>query len=144
MPELLRLTHLIGLGWGLGAATVKTVLLLRCFTDRSLLASYLPLSRTITRHIVLGMVVLTLSGIGFLVLGYPVTRVLVTKLVLVAAIWVLGPIIDNVAEPKLRRLAPAAGAPASPEFLHFQKRHLALELLAAGLFYAIVVVWVMR
>jgi len=50
------------------------------------------------------------------------------KLILVGAIWVLGPFIDNVVEPEFQRLAPATGEPASPEFIRVQKQYLALEI----------------
>lgn len=53
-------------------------------------------------------------------LAYPITMRLVLKLILVGAIWVLGPVIDNVVEPKFRKLAPAAGEAASPEFIRIQ------------------------
>ena len=57
--------------------------------------------------------------------------------------WVLGPVIDNVTEPKFRKLAPAPGEPASQEFLLAQKRHLPLEVIATALFFAIITLWVL-
>jgi hypothetical protein len=87
------------------------------------------------------MVLLTLSGIGWLLLGYPFSALLVVKLVLVAAIWVLGPYIDNVIEPEFRKLAPAAGEPISPAFTRIQKRHLRWDLTATLLFYVTIVIW---
>jgi hypothetical protein len=68
---------------------------------------------------------------------------LVLKLIHVVAIWVLGPIIDNVVEPKFRKLAPAAGEVASPEFIRIQKQYLTLEVMATGLFYVIIMMWVL-
>lgn len=141
---ILVLAHLLGLALGLGAATVKLVLLLRCRADPAALPGYLAASKPVTRLIVLGMVLLTLSGIGWLVLGYPLTPRLVVKLVLVAALWVMGPVIDNVVEPRFQALAPAPGAPVSAAFVLAQNRFLAAEVLATSLFYAIVVVWVFR
>jgi hypothetical protein len=99
-------------------------------------------ARPVTRLIILGLALLTLSGVGWLLLGYPFTTLLVVKLVLVAAIWVLGPLIDNVVEPKFRKLAPRSGESVSPEFVRIQQRYLLMEGLATGLFYVIVVMWV--
>ena len=65
------------------------------------------------------------------------------KLVLVGAIWVLGPVIDNVVEPKFRQLAPGAGESASPAFIRIRQQYLLLEVIATGLFYVIVVMWVL-
>jgi hypothetical protein len=87
-------------------------------------------------------VLLLLSGIGFMAIGYSFTPRLVAKLVLVAAIFVLGPVIDNVVEPRFRVLAPRPGTDASPEFVRVRTQYLAIELLATGLFYAVVIIWV--
>ena len=142
LSSLLRLAHVIGLALGVGAATVKTLLLLRCVADRSLLPAYLRVAPLITRQIVLGMVLLTLSGIGWLLYGYPFTAILAVKLVIVAGVWVLGPVIDNAAEPRFRALAPTEGEAASHAFIRVQRQYVALELAATSLFYAAILIWV--
>lgn len=139
---LLTLAHLIGLALGAGAATVKLFLLLKCRSDKSFLKVYFQVARAITRLIIAGMILLTLSGIGFLVVGLPFTPRLAVKVVFVAALWALGPIIDNVFEPKFATLAPEPGAPASPAFITAQQRYVAIEVLATSLFYLIIVIWI--
>ena len=141
-PSSLLLVHLFGLAIGLGAATAKLVLLFRCHADAAFVPTYLAVVRPITRQIILGLVLLLISGIGFMAIGHSFTPRLATKLVLVAAIFVLGPVIDNVVEPRFRVLAPRPGTDASPEFVRVLTQYLALELLATGLFYAVVVIWV--
>lgn len=143
IQPFLMLTHLIGLAWALGAASVKVALLLRCQRDRSFIQAYLEVVASVTRQLVAGLVLLTLSGVGWLLLGYPLTRTLVIKLALVAAVWVMGPVIDKMAEPRFRRLAPAAGEAVSPEFVRAEKAYVALEAAATGMFYLIVGVWVL-
>ena len=141
--SLLSLAHLVGLSLAMGSASVKIVLLLRCKADVTFLPGYLQVSRPITRLIILGMILLTLSGIGWIILGYGLTPRLIAKLVLVAAIWALGPFIDNSIEPRYRTLAPPAGEPASSAFLAHQKRYLTWEIVATSLFYVIVALWVL-
>ena len=143
LTPLLLLTHLIGLALGVGSATAKLTLLLRCKGDRALVPGYLAVARPITRLIVLGLVLLTVSGIGWLLAGYELTLLLDLKLALVVVIWVLGPVIDKVIEPKFRKLAPASGEPASPAFLRVEKQYLMLEVVATGLFYVIIAMWVL-
>ncbi len=143
LPSFLSLAHLIGLALGVGAATVKLTLLLRCRADHALVPVYFQFAKPITRQIVLGIILLTLSGIGWLLLAYPITMRLALKLILVVAIWVLGPVIDNVVEPKFRKFAPAAGESASPEFIRILKQYLMLEVMATGLFYVIIMMWVL-
>ena len=138
---LLTVAHLIGLALGVGAATVKLFLLLKCRKDPAFLNVYLQVARMITRQIIAGMALLTLSGIGFLMVGFPFTSRLAVKVVVVAALWALGPIIDNILEPRFLALAPAVGVPVSREFIKAQGRYVATELLATSLFYLIIVIW---
>jgi hypothetical protein len=142
MWTVLMLAHLFGLALAMGAASVKLMLLLRSRRDHGFVPTYLEIARPVTRLIVLGLILLTLSGIGWLLLGYPFTTVLIAKLILVGAIWVLGPIIDNVVEPRFARLAPVGDELPSPDFLSTQKRYLALEVAATGAFYGVVALWV--
>lgn len=141
VTSLLLMVHLVGLALGVGAATVKLVLLLRSRADPTLLGAYDQIVRPVTRVIVLGLALLTLSGVGWLLLGYPLTPRLLAKLALVGTIWVLGPIIDNVAEPAFRRMAISPDGPGTPAFARVRGRYLTLELIATLLFYAVIVVW---
>lgn len=143
LTSLLALAHLIGLALGVGCATAKLTLLVRCKADHAFAPIYTAVARPVTRLIILGLVLLTLSGVGWLLVGYPLTTSLVVKLVLVGAIWVLGPVIDNVVEPKFRQLAPVPGESASAAFLRIERQYFLLEVTATGLFYVIVVMWVL-
>ncbi|HSB18756.1 MAG TPA: hypothetical protein VLD85_01975 [Anaeromyxobacteraceae bacterium] len=140
---ILTLIHLLGLGLAVGAAAVKLTLLLRGRADAAAIPAYLAVAAPVTRLIVVGIALATLSGIGFLALGRPLTPILIAKLGLVAAMWVLGPIIDRAVEPRFARLAPSPGSPASPGFARAQGQHLALEVLATSLLCAIAVLGVL-
>ena len=143
LPRLLLLTHLIGLALALGAATAKVVLLLKWSAEPAFGPVYRAVSRPITRQIILGMVLLTLSGLGWLLVGYDFTPRLVLKVILVGAMWVVGPYIDNVVEPKVERLAPAPGQTPSLEFVRMQRHYLTVETMATALLYTIVAMWVL-
>lgn len=142
LSTLLTIVHFIGLTLSVGAASVKVVLLLKCKSDSAMVPVYLKVVRPITKVLITGIILLTLSGIIWLIDGYPFSTELIIKSVLVALIWILGPIIDNVAEPKFKQLAPTANQPASPEFSAIMNKYLALEILATGLFYVIIIYWV--
>lgn len=141
---LLSTAHLLGIALALGAATTKTVLLLRCGADPGFIAAYLALRKLVTRIIIAGLILLVLSGTGFLLVGAPLTGRLVAKLVLVGAIVVLGPVIDNVAEPRYARSAPGPGASVTAEFLGARRLYVGLELTATLLFYVVVAFWTLR
>jgi hypothetical protein len=116
-------------------------LLLRCKADPAFVATYLGVARPITRHIILGLVLLTLSGIGWLAMGYGFTPRLAAKIALVLAIWVLGRVIDNVIEPRFRA---SALEPGSVAFARTRDAYVAWEVVATGLFYLILILWMLR
>lgn len=141
MMNLLIAVHLFGLSLGLGAATTKAMLLLRCRADVDFIAAYLTVHRLITRVIITGLVLLILSGIGFFFVGVPLTDRLTVKLVLVAAILALGPVIDNVAEPRYVKAVPTPGVPPSSEFVSARRFYVTLEITATLLFYVVTAFW---
>ncbi len=140
---ILSLTHLIGLALGVGAATVKLVLLIRCNSNYEFVPVFLKVTKTITRIIVIGLILLTLSGIGWILLGTYFTPLFIIKLFLVGSVWVVGPFIDNAVEPKFKKLAPAPSEQATPEFIRIQKQYLLLEAFATLLFYVITILGIL-
>lgn len=141
--SIITISHLFGLALGAGAATVKLMLLLRCRSNHDLVQVFLKIARPVTHLIILGLILLTLSGIGWILIGVPVTKLLLVKIFLVLVIWILGPVIDNVVEPKFKKLAPEPGGQASPDFIAIQKQYLMLETIATSLFYVITVMGVL-
>ena len=97
----------------------------------------------IVRIIITGLIFLTLSGIVWLILGASWNTTLIIKIILVVILWTLGPYIDNVVEPKFRKLSPLPGQQALPEFIQIQKKYLLIEGVATILFYIITFMGVM-
>ncbi|MDH4184611.1 MAG: hypothetical protein OEV92_10340 [Nitrospinota bacterium] len=141
---VLLLLHLLGLAMAVGVGAAKVLLLIKCYKDHTLLHSYFKLVKAMTGMLIVGFILLTLTGIAWIATGYPFTLLLGIKVALVVVVWILGPYIDNVAEPALVKLTPAPGAQPSPEFLAAQKKHLVLETVAEGLFVLIIILWVVR
>ena len=143
LPSFLTFVHLIGLAIAIGAATVKLTLLIKCRSNSDFISVFIKASKPITKLIITGLVLLTLSGIGWLLMGYSFTTLLIIKLVFVGAIWILGPVIDNVIEPKFLKLAPASGQQTSSEFSSALNKYIGMEIIATGLFYVIIIIWVL-
>ena len=141
--SLLTFIHLIGLAIGVGAATVKLVLLFKCKIDHNLVNVFVKVSKPVTQLIIFGLILLTLSGIGWIILGYSFTSLLIVKIVIVAAIWIIGPLIDNVIEPKFNKLAATEDQHNTSEFVKILNKYLMMEVLATGLFYVIIIIWVL-
>ena len=144
LAPLLVLAHLIGLALAVGCATAKLMLLIRGTVNQAFMPAFAAVSRPVTRLIVVGLALLTLSGVGWLLVGYPFRPLLIVKLALVGAIWLLGPIIDKVVEPRFQALAASPGAADSAAFVRSRRQYLMVEAAATGLFYVIVVMWVLR
>jgi len=134
LDSLLRLVHLVGVALGVGAATVKLVLGLRARNDPALLPAFLAVRKPVTRILISGLGLAVISGGVWLVRGYPFSPLLVAKLVVVAAIFALGPVIDNVFEPRLE--TASAG---TPQLAAAQRSHLTIETVATLLMYAALV-----
>jgi hypothetical protein len=141
---LLPIFHFIGLALGVGAATVKVWLVLKCRSDNTFISVHARVAPILTRQIVVGIILLALSGIAWLAAGYSITPLLIVKIILAASILAIGPIIDNVIEPKYYRLAPTAGEAATADFIRVQNHYLVLEIFATLLFYVVIVMWMLR
>lgn len=139
LSEIIMLVHVFALVLAAGAATIKLLLLFKCKTDYKFFPVYFQVSGMLTKLIITGMIFLTLSGITWIIMGYSLEPLLIFKLVLVAGIWILGPIIDNVAEPKVKRYYSLPEQISTPGFKDAQKQHLFLEIAATILMYAAVI-----
>jgi len=140
---ILSFAHIVGLALGVGAATVKLRLLLKCHTDLDYVPIFLGVVRPITMIIIVGQILLTLSGIGWMLTGYPFRTIIIVKIILLAFLWVLGPTIDKVFEPKFERLAPYREEGANSPFAKAMKQFLVAEILATGLFYTLLILGVL-
>lgn len=141
LHNTLIVAHVIGIALGVGGASVKLVLLFRTRRDHTLIPAFIHVMGTITGLILAGAALLSLSGIGWLLDGYPLSPELIVKLVMFAATFVIGATLGKVVEPKFRQLAPSAATAAAPGFARVHAQYLALEVAATGLYYAILVFW---
>lgn len=138
--QILNLVHIIGIAFGVGGASVKITLFMKSYRNNDFTPTYVIATRPIAPIIPIGMVLLTVSGIGFALLGYPETQSLLLKHVLVVVLWVVGILIDKVYEPKFITLSPKTNETPTSEFLQVQKQLLALEVIGTISFYAITII----
>lgn len=141
---LILFFHLVGLSLAVGAATVKNILFLKCNSNYEFIAVYKQVARPITKTIIAGMILLTLSGISWFFDGFSLDSYLIIKMALFLAVWILGPVIDKVFEPRFLKLAPAAGEAPSKEFLKAKNLYMVIDFAATGFFYAIIIMWILR
>jgi len=143
LAMILTLAYLIGLALGLGSATVKIVLLMKCHKNHNFFPHFFRVSKPITKLLVTGIILLILSGAGWLIYGYPISTLMVVKIILVGLVFISGSLIDYFIEPRLAKAVLSAVAEPSSSFAKIQQQHLALEILATLAMYAITVMGVL-
>jgi hypothetical protein len=142
---LLSVVHYLGFALAIGAATSKSVLLLKTRNDLTFVPVFLGASRPLTRLIITGLLLAVASGITWLGLDYhDMSPRLWAKVILVALVCAIGPLIDHVLEPRFRALAPQPGETPTPGFIGARGRYLAAELLATSLLYGLAILWMSR
>jgi hypothetical protein len=141
----LFVAHYLGFAMAVGAATSKTVLLLKTRNDLTFVPIFLGASRPLTRLIITGLLLTVASGIAWLGLDYhAMSPRLWAKVMLVALVFAIGPLIDHVIEPRFRVLAPQPGEAPAPAFVAARHRYVAAELLATALLYGVAILWMTR
>lgn len=143
LSEILYVVHVIALTLAAGAALVKLLLVFRCKKDYTFYTDYFKVAPLLSKLIITGMILLTLSGITWIITGYALEPLLIVKIIIVTAIWIIGPIIDNRAEPRVEKLFPSPGVEPSAEFVGAQQQHLQLEIIATILMYAALIIGVL-
>lgn len=143
MFQFFQVLHSIGIAWGLGAATIGFLGMRKGQKDPQFGQAWTKFLPTITNLIWIALILLVVSGVGLLVL-HPATvnysaAMWGIKHVVVYFIIVAGIIITLVIAPKLKRLAPQAGANPSPEFLKARTLMQRLGVINLICWYVVVV-----
>ena len=136
LRTLFILVHTFGLAFGLGGVTINVALMIKARFDKELASVMSKVSKIIGPLIFLGLVLLTISGIGFMRLGYLLTRTLAVKHILIVALWIEGPLIFYFTS-KLEKLSPKLSEPPSPKFLSTRRKMQALAAVGLVLWYTI-------
>ncbi len=143
--DFLQMIHVLGLAWGIGGATINTILIMKAEKDPQIAPVVMGLVPSIVKLIWVAIILLILSGIGLAIEGadWLDTTIMLVKHALVAVLVVIGLVMMFVMMPKMQKLAPKGGPP-SAEFLAAKKTTQALGMLNLVLWYAILVMsyWV--
>ncbi|MFW9965391.1 MAG: hypothetical protein ACFFCX_17595 [Candidatus Sifarchaeia archaeon] len=138
--QIITLVHIIGIALGVGGASIKLVLFMKSYYNKNFTPAYTVVAEPISQLIFLGMILLTVSGIGYALVGYPEGSSLLVKHVLVVLLWVVGPLISKVYGPRFITLAPKPSESPTSEFLQVRKQLLVLEVLGTVCFYAVSII----
>ena len=136
--ELFNFIHFIGLAFGLGGATVASLISAKAEKDKEVSSAFIKIMPPISKLIMLGLILLIVSGIAitFLV-TWPINYVnLIIKHVLVILIVVIG-IITGVKSKKIMKLVPKKGGQISLNFMKAKHQIKVLSIINLILWYAV-------
>lgn len=133
LRTLFIFVHLIGLAFGVGGVTANAILMIKTRSNKEFTPIIMKAVVLIGKLVFFGLVLLTVSGIGFLYLGYPLAR-LTVKLFLVGALWIEGPLVHYFTS-RLAKLVPNPSQPASPEFLSIKRKTQVIGMIGVILWY---------
>lgn len=102
---ILLIGHVIAVALGAGGATMSDILFLTSVADRRIDRSELKLLRIASKVVVIGLVLLTLTGIGFLLTGSPTSPRFWAKMTIVLIAAVNGYAMHRFAFPLFERCA---------------------------------------
>jgi hypothetical protein len=133
---------LIGLCWGVGGATLGLLLMVISERNPEMKPHVSKILPTNTRLIMLGIILLGISGVALqLVISgnyYAEHWILGLKHVFAAILLILGIFMVAKISPKMQRLAPKGGPP-SEEFLKTKKLAMLVGITNTILWYVIVI-----
>ncbi len=138
--ELFNLLHFIGIAFGLGGATIATIISAKAEKDKEIGAVIMKIMPSIAKIIWLGMVFLLISGVGLIFfVKWPLNKqILIIKHVLVAWIIIIG-ITMGTRMKKMSLLAPKPKEKPSIQFLNLKKQMKFLSILNLILWYLVTI-----
>ena len=138
MLELFNFLHFVGLAFGLGGATIASIISAKAEKDKELGKVVMKIMPSIIKLIWLGIALLIISGIGLsFFVKWPLNKqLLLVKHVLVVWIVIIGVIIGFKFK-KIKNLTPILKEKPSPQFLRAKKQVKILSIINLILWYAI-------
>lgn len=140
MLDLSNFLHFVGLAFGLGGATIATIISVKAEKDKEIAGAVMKLMPPISKLIFIGLVLLIISGIALpFYISWPLNKgMLIVKHVLVVWIVIFGVLIGTSSR-RIRKLVLAQGARQKPssQFLKIKKRMKAFSIINLILWYLV-------
>ncbi|MFH1592594.1 MAG: hypothetical protein ABIB47_04485 [Candidatus Woesearchaeota archaeon] len=129
--------HFVGLAWGLGGATIVTVISIKSEKDKDIDVASMKLLPAISKFIWFGLMLLIISGVALpFYVNWPLdTQMLILKHIAVAFIVIIGVAI-GLKFKKLHQLTKLEGKP-EPRFLKAKKQIKLLSIINLILWYVV-------
>jgi len=138
--ELFNFLHFVGLAFGLGGATIATIISKKADKDKEVAVASTKLMPSISKLISLGLILLIVSGIALpFFITWPLNKeMLVVKHILVVFIVIFGMILGKNSK-RISKLAPKNNEKPSREFLKTKKKIKTFSMINLFLWYAVTI-----
>ena len=136
--ELFNFIHFIGLAFGLGGATIASVISAKAEKDKDVSSAFMKIMPSVSKLIMFGLILLIISGvaIAFLV-TWPINQTnLIIKHVLVVLIVVIG-IMINFKSKKMMKLTHRKDEKVYLNFVKMKKQIKILSIINLILWYGV-------
>jgi len=128
--QIVHFLHLVFIIWGVGGATISTLLMIKAEKEPALMPSAMKFMGSISKLIWIAIMGLIITGIISASMGagkgYYDPTILTIKHIVVALIIIFGANISLRLVPKLRKISPSPGSAPTAEFLK-AKKHMKIE-----------------
>lgn len=141
---LLMIGHIVGVAVGAGGATMSDVLFLTSLRDNRIDHSELRLLKIASQVVVIGLVLLTLTGIGFLLTGSPPSPRFWAKMTIVTIASVNGFIMHRKLFPIFEKCAKEGIKVGSADFIQHTPLLIIAGPVSAISWYAAIVLGIWR
>lgn len=139
--SITQLMHNIGMAWGVGGATILTILMIKSEKMPESAPHIMRVIPAISRLIGIAVILLIVSGIPMMFLiAWPISKtVLMIKHVVVLLLVINGVYMALRIVPGMKKLAPRDGEGPSEEFLKIKVKSKISGMLGLFLWYLILV-----
>ena len=138
--EIFRFLHFVGLAWGVGGATIASIISAKADKDREIGSSFIKIVPAISKLIWIGILLLIISGVGIGITtpyGEPDKQLFIVKIIIFALLIIIG-IIIGLKIKKMKLIAPKENEKPLDEFLKTKKQLKILSIISLIIWYAIV------
>ena len=136
--EIFDFLHFLGLAFGLGGATIATIISAKADKDKQVASVIMKIMPPISKLIFSGLILLIISGIAMpFFMAWPVNKqLLIVKHVLVVWIFIIG-IFIGTRMKKMKRLTLVGKDKPSQQFFRVKKQMKTLSIINLILWYAV-------
>jgi len=136
--EIFNFIHFLGLAFGLGGATIATIISVKSEKDKDVARASFKIMPSISKLIFIGLVLLVISGIALpFFIAWPLNKeLLIVKHVLVVWIFIIGIMIGTKSK-KMFKLAPRNKENPSLVFLRMRRQMKILSTINLILWYVV-------